>query len=276
MSFGFRARPGLCGVGQMKKDLQLKSKPRLAVYKFASCDGCQLSLLDCEDELLELTEVIHIANFPEATRRMEDGPYDLVLVEGSITTPHDLERIKEVRAQANFLVTIGACATSGGIQALRNFASVDSYARYVYAQPEYLSTLAKSTAISEHIKVDYELYGCPINKHQLLEVVSAFLNNRKPQISAASVCMECKASDLVCVMVSKGVPCLGPITHAGCGALCPTYRRGCFGCYGPKENSNRDSLNTWIVENSKILPERLRALFLSYHCNRKEWKESES
>jgi coenzyme F420-reducing hydrogenase gamma subunit len=259
----------------MKDDILNSVKPKLAVYKFASCDGCQLSLLDCEDELLELTEIVHIANFPEATRRMEDGPYDLVLVEGSITTPHDLERIKEVRTQAKFLVTIGACATSGGIQALRNYASVDSYARYVYAKPEYISTLANSTAISQHIKVDYELYGCPINKHQLIEVISAFLNGRKPQVPAASVCVECKANDQVCIMVSKGTPCLGPITHAGCGALCPTYRRGCYGCFGPKENSNRDSLNAWITEQSEMLPERVKALFLSYHCDRKEWKGSE-
>lgn len=255
-------------------------KPRLAVYKFASCDGCQLSLLDCEDELLQIAESLHIANFPEATRRYEPGPYDLVLVEGSVTTSHDLQRIKEIREQTKFLVTIGACATSGGIQALRNFSDVQEYSRYVYARPEYISTLTHSTPISDHVKVDFQLSGCPINKYQLIEVVSAFLNSRKPQISAQSVCTECKERDVVCVIVAKKIPCLGPITHAGCEALCPSYRRGCYGCYGPKENSNQQSLKYWISEvakeHSELSQDRLNALFQSYHCARKEWKGTES
>lgn len=212
----------------------MNKRPRLAVWKFASCDGCQLSLLDCEDELLPLAEVVHIAHFAEASSAMEAGPYDLSLVEGSITTAHDAERIREVRRQSRFLVTIGACATAGGIQALRNFADVKEYIDVVYAQPQYIETLATSTPIAAHVPVDFELRGCPINKLQLLEVISAFLAGRKPAIPTHSVCIECKRRGNVCVMV-QGTPCLGPVTHAGCGALCPSYRRGCYGCYGPKE-----------------------------------------
>lgn len=212
----------------------MDKRPRLAVWKFASCDGCQLSLLDCEDELLPLAEVVHIAHFAEASSVMEAGPYDLSLVEGSITTAHDVERIREVRRQSRFLVTIGACATAGGIQALRNFADVKEYIDVVYAQPQYIETLATSTPIAAHVPVDFELRGCPINKRQLLEVISAFLAGRKPAIPTYSVCIECKRRGNVCVMV-QGTPCLGPVTHAGCGALCPSYRRGCYGCYGPKE-----------------------------------------
>src|SRR6266498_6065311 len=141
-----------------------KQKPKLAVWKFASCDGCQLSLLDCEDELLSVIGEVEIANFPEASRAVVKGPYDLSLVEGSITTPHDAERIKEVRRVSKFLVTIGACATSGGIQALRNFADVNEFVSIVYASPEYISTLATSTGIADHIAVDFELRGCPIDK----------------------------------------------------------------------------------------------------------------
>jgi coenzyme F420-reducing hydrogenase gamma subunit len=217
------------------------SPPRLAVWKFASCDGCQLSLLDCEDELLSLAGAVSIANFPEASSVIEDGPYDLSLVEGSITTPHDRERIQEVRRQSKFLVTIGACATAGGIQALRNFADVNDFISAVYASPEYIDTLASSTPISAHVPVDFELRGCPINKYQLLEVIAAFLAGRKPQIATSSVCVECKQRGTVCVMV-QGTPCLGPVTHAGCGAICPAFRRGCYGCYGPMETPNTTSL----------------------------------
>lgn len=234
-----------------------KSKPKLAVWKFASCDGCQLSLLDCEDELLSIVGAIDIANFPEASRAVAKGPYDLSLVEGSITTPHDAERIHKVRRQSKFLVTIGACATSGGIQALRNFKDVREYTNVVYANPKFIDTLNTSTPISNHVYVDFELRGCPINKYQLLEVVNAFLNNRKPNISPHSVCTDCKRRSTICVMVAKNIPCLGPVTHTGCDALCPTYDRGCFGCYGPKESTNTGSLAEWFssqgMKNDEIM-----------------------
>ncbi|WP_226661507.1 oxidoreductase [Microbulbifer aggregans] len=222
-----------------------ETKPKLAVWKFTSCDGCQLSLLDCEDELLQLAEQVEIANFMEASSVQLPGPYDLSLVEGSITTPEEERRIREIRAQSRVLVTIGACATSGGIQALRNFAEVDDFIAAVYAHPEYIDTLKTSTPASAHVAVDFELHGCPINKRQLLEVISAFLHRRPPQIPAHSVCIECKLRGNVCVWVAHGTPCMGPVTHAGCGAICPAYNRGCYACYGPKENPNTDSLCHW-------------------------------
>jgi coenzyme F420-reducing hydrogenase gamma subunit len=215
---------------------------KLAVWKFASCDGCQLSLLDCEDELLAMAGVVELAEFREATSRVVEGPYDLSLVEGSITTPHDAERIQEVRRVSRILVTIGACATAGGVQALRNFADVDEFVRAVYATPEYISTLAMSTPIAAHVPVDFELHGCPINKRQLLEVITALLHGRKPGIPSTSVCTECKRRGNVCVTVAHGTPCLGPVTHAGCGALCPAYNRGCYGCFGPMETPNTPAL----------------------------------
>jgi len=225
-----------------------RAKPKLAVWKFSSCDGCQLSLLDCEDELLAVADAVEIANFPEASRAVVKGPYDLSLVEGSITTPHDAERIHSIRRASKFLVTIGACATAGGIQALRNFKDVREFASIVYARPEYIETLKKSTPIADHVAVNFELRGCPINKYQLVEVLSAFLNGRKPNTPPHSVCLECKQRGTVCVMVAQGVPCLGPVTQVGCGALCPSYGRGCFGCFGPKETPNTPALSSWWMQ----------------------------
>jgi len=218
------------------------AKPTLAVWKFASCDGCQLTVLNCEDELLTLAGAIEIAYFPEATRAVVAGPYDLSLVEGSVTTPEDARRIQEVRAASRRLVTIGACATAGGIQALRNFADVAEFRSVVYADPAYLDTLATSTPIEAHVAVDFQLRGCPVDRHQLLEVIAAFLQRRKPRVPAHSVCVECKRRGAVCVTVAHGIPCLGPVTHAGCGALCPAYARGCYGCFGPKGTPNTASL----------------------------------
>jgi coenzyme F420-reducing hydrogenase gamma subunit len=218
------------------------AKPRVAVWKFASCDGCQLSLLDCEDELLAVAAAIEIAYFPEASRAMEKGPYDLSLVEGSITTPHDAERIHKIRRQSRLLVTIGACATAGGIQALRNFKDVRDFTRQVYATPAFISTLNKSTPISDHVFVDFELRGCPISREQLLEFIGALLNHRRPNIPTSAVCLECKRQGNVCVTVARGEPCMGPVTQDGCGSICPRYGRGCYGCFGPKETPNPEAL----------------------------------
>jgi sulfhydrogenase subunit delta len=252
-----------------------RNRPKLAVWKFASCDGCQLSLLDCEDELLTLADAIKIASFPEVSSAIEDGPYDLSLVEGSITTPHDAERIHKVREQSKYLVTIGACATAGGIQALRNFADVKDFIAAVYASPQYIETLATSTPISAHVAVDYELRGCPINKAQLIEVISAFLVGRKPSIAAHSVCVECKQGGTVCVMV-QGAPCLGPVTHAGCGAICPSFRRGCYGCYGPMETPNTAALaREWQALGAS--PRDIRCAFRTFNAAADPFlKESEA
>jgi len=218
------------------------ARPALAVWKFASCDGCQLTLLDCTDELLALAAEVDIVHFAEATKTDRPGPYDVSLVEGSVTTPDDAARIRWIREQSKTLVTIGACATSGGIQALRNFADVAEFTAAVYARPEYITTLATSTGIADHVPVDFELRGCPINKRQLVELVSALLIGRKPQIPAHSVCMECKARGNTCVMVAHGTPCLGPVTQAGCGAICPAFDRGCYGCFGPVRDASTASL----------------------------------
>lgn len=211
------------------------SRARLAVMKFASCDGCQLSLLNLEDGLLELGQALDISYFPEASSRMKPGPYDVVLIEGSVTTPEDARRLAEIRDQAKVIITIGACATAGGIQALRNWAHVESFSKTVYPHPEYIRSLSTSTPISEHIGVDFELWGCPINKQQLLRVLTDLLAGVQPSLPTHSVCMECKCRGNVCVMVAKGIPCLGPVTQTGCGAICPSMGRDCYGCFGPAE-----------------------------------------
>jgi coenzyme F420-reducing hydrogenase gamma subunit len=249
----------------------VERKPKLAVWKFASCDGCQLTLLDLEDELLAIAGAVRIAHFAEASSATVRGPYDLSLVEGSITTARDAERIHEIRRRSKTLVTIGACATAGGIQALRNFADVKEYQAIVYARPEYVSTLDRSTPIAAHVFVDFELRGCPIDKRQLLEVLTAFLAGRRPATPAHSVCVECKLRGNVCVMVAHGTPCLGPVTHAGCGALCPSYDRGCYACFGPKETPNTASLGGWL-ERLGMRPIDLVRLYRSFNAGAEEFR----
>lgn len=216
-------------------------KPRVAVFKFASCDGCQLQLLNAEEALLALAGEVDLVFFPEARSTMEPGPYDLVLVEGSVTVPEDIERLHEIRRQAGFLMTIGACATAGGIQALRNWADVEDYKHAVYPSPEWIEALPTSTPIAAHVPVDFELPGCPVDRDQLLACLRALLSGTRPRLPSHSVCLDCKRSGATCVVVTHGVPCLGPVTRTGCGAVCPRMQRGCYGCFGPAEQANLEA-----------------------------------
>jgi coenzyme F420-reducing hydrogenase gamma subunit len=219
--------------------------------KFASCDGCQLTLLDLENELLDLVTTFDIVEFAEASSHRSSGPFDLVLVEGSISTPEQVEEIVRIRRETQLLVTIGACATAGGIQALRNWRDHEAMHRAVYALPEYVESLATSTPISDHVTVDAELRGCPIDPGQLLELLTALAVGRRPQLPDEAVCLECKRRGKVCVLVARDVPCLGPVTHTGCGAMCPAFDRGCYGCFGPREAANATSLAAWFGRDGR-------------------------
>ncbi len=221
-------------------------RPRVGVVKFASCDGCQLTVLDLEDELLAITEKFDIVEFAEATSNRSQGPFDVLLVEGSISTPEQAREIVQLRREATTLVAIGACATSGGIQALRNLADHDAFRNAVYPQPQMISSLDTSTPISAHVAVDAELVGCPISGRQLLELLTALATGRRAQLPDEAVCAECKRLGNPCILVATGEACLGPVTRTGCGALCPSFNRGCYGCFGPKEGANATSLTGWF------------------------------
>jgi sulfhydrogenase subunit delta len=240
------------------------SRPRLGIVKFASCDGCQLTVLDLEDELLALAERFEIVEFAEATSNRSDGPYDVLLVEGSISTPEQADEILELRRRALLLVTIGACATAGGIQALRNWASEPEFRAAVYPHPEYIESLATSTPVSEHVAVDAELRGCPIDPGQLVELLTALVVGRRAQLPDEAVCLECKRRAATCVAVAGGFACLGPVTRTGCGALCPAYGRGCYGCFGPRESANARGLARHLQVVEGRAPEDVGRLFAGF------------
>lgn len=223
-------------------------KPRIGVFKFASCDGCQLTILNMEEELLDIIETVDISYFMEAMDRPLKGIFEISIIEGSISTERQKEEIVEIRERSRNLITIGACATSGGLQALRNWASLTSYKEYVYPVPDTIESLSTSTPISDHVHVDYELWGCPVNKEALSETIISFLVGKRPTIPRYSLCMECKRKAIPCVLVSQSEPCLGPVTKAGCGAICTSLGRACYGCFGPKDDANIESLLRWFKD----------------------------
>jgi coenzyme F420-reducing hydrogenase gamma subunit len=233
------------------EDAPVRTKPRVAVFKLSSCDGCQLQLLDAEEALLDLAGAVDVVYFREATSHQEPGPYDVTLVEGSVSTPAQIEEIRSIRDRSKLLVTIGACATAGGIQALRNFEQEGRFVRMVYPTPEYVSHLATSTPISDHVKVDLEIWGCPVDRGQLLGAISSLVRGVLPKIPSVPVCVECKRRGFTCVLVADGEPCLGPVTRTGCGALCPAYGRACYGCFGPADTMNTDALAAAFAEQGR-------------------------
>ena len=224
-------------------------RPRIGIVKFASCDGCQLTLLDLEDELLAIAERVDVVEFAEATSRRSSGPFDVLFVEGSISTPDQAAEILRLRAVTRRLVTIGACATAGGIQAIRNWFDHDEVRASVYPEPEFVESLDTVRPVADFVAVDAEIRGCPISPAQLREFLVALVTGRRPQLPDEAVCLECKRRGVVCVAVARGVPCLGPVTRTGCGALCPAYGRGCYGCFGPRESANTASLATWFGDD---------------------------
>lgn len=243
---------------------ELRSKPRLAVHKFTSCDGCQLAFLNAGEALLALSQQVDIAHFAEAGAVDVEIAVDIAFVEGSISTPDEVERIQKIRANSRYVITMGACATAGGVQALRNFADYPEWLSSVYAKPEYIKSLATSTAISHHIKVDWELWGCPVNTHQVMDAIKSLLLGATPRIKRDAVCLECKRKNNVCVVVTRKEPCMGPVTQTGCGSLCPNIQRACYACYGPSENPNPRSLGRWF-EKQGATKEQLTRQFL--HIN---------
>ncbi len=239
---------------------------RVGVARFTSCGGCQLTLAGLHDELLALADRVDIVEFPEVLSPRSGGPYDLLLVEGSVSTPDQARRIAELRRQARLLVVIGACATTGGIQALRNWSDGDAWRAAVYPEPAFIHALRTSTPISDHVTVDAMLRGCPIDPRQLRELLAALLVGRRAQLLDATVCLECKARGTVCLLTSADLPCLGPVTKSGCGAICPAFGRACYGCFGPAHPANIEALRGQFVAQGRSDEEigRLFAGFTAY------------
>lgn len=246
-------------------------KPKIAVHKFASCDGCQLAFLNAGEALLTLAGMVEITHFPEAGPINEDTKVDIAFVEGSITTPTDRNRIRRIRENSKYLITIGACATAGGLQALRNFANVEDWIAAVYATPEYIQTLATSTPIRNHVKVDLELWGCPVSAQQTMRAIRDLLFGVAPKLEQDKVCMECKRESHVCVMVTKGEPCMGPVTRTGCGAICPQMGRSCYACFGPAENINADAMGMRL-EGLGLIPDAIAKRFLFINSEASEFR----
>lgn len=249
------------------------AKPRISVHKFASCSGCQLAFINMGEDLIQLSELVDIVHFAEAGPLAPEDEVDISFIEGSITTPHDVERLELIRERSRFLITVGACATSGGIQALKNNADSDVWMRSVYARPEYISSLSTSAAIKNHVKVDFELWGCPVDVRQMLAAVRQLLFGVLPINIEEKVCQECKRKNTVCVMVTRDEPCMGPVTRTGCGALCPSFGAGCYACYGPAENSNVRSLGNRFV-GLGLSPQRVKQKFLSMHNATPEFSQA--
>jgi sulfhydrogenase subunit delta len=220
------------------------AKPRVGIFDFTGCEGCQLQILNCEDELLGILDLIEIVNFREAMDGKSDE-YDIALIDGGITTPSDVERIKGIREKAGLLVTIGSCSSTGGINCLKNSRSMDEVKEIVYGDMAAHFETIPARPVSDVVKVDLAIPGCPIDKKEFLRCLTELLAGKTPEIPNYAVCMECKLRENECLL-EKGTFCLGPVTRAGCEARCPSNGASCEGCRGlvddPNLNAAKDVL----------------------------------
>lgn len=242
-------------------------KPKVAIFKLTSCSGCQQVILNCENELLDIVGAVELAHFVEARRQNQPGPYDIGIVEGSVSTPEEVKRIKEIRAECKVLMALGTCAVFGGVQALRNWWSLDQIKRTVYEHPEAVEALAWSTGIDLYVPVDARLPGCAPDKEQLLDCLVGLLADKRPELATHSVCVECKLKGNLCLLVSQQAPCLGPVIRAGCGAACPSYGQACYGCFGPCEEANVAGLERIFESRLGLSREEIRRYFLKISSN---------
>lgn len=252
----------------------MTSKPVVAVHKFSSCDGCQLAFLNLGEHLLTLNQLVDIRHFAEAGAWSPDEQADIAFVEGSISTAEERERIEKIRTQSQYLITIGACATAGGLQALRNLNENEAdWRQAIYAKPEYIKTLPHSEPVSAHVKVDLELWGCPVSSRQVIAAIRNLLVGVKPAFAEEKVCLECKRKQVVCTLVTQQQPCMGPVTQSGCGALCPSFGRDCYACFGPAENCNTDAL-TLRFSGFGLLPKEIAQRFLFINSGAEAFKQA--
>lgn len=249
-----------------------QTKPRIAVHKFSSCDGCQLAFINLGEPLLELTNMVEILHFAEAGPLDEDAIVDIAFIEGSVSTTDDVARLQKIRKHSSYVITIGACATSGGLQALRNMSNTNEWIADIYASPAAIKSLDNSTPIKDHVKVDLELWGCPITQQQLLTAIRSLLFSVLPKPETEKVCMACKRQQVICTMVTKKEPCMGPVTRTGCGALCPKAGRDCYGCFGPAEKANPSALANRF-SGFGLLNDEIARRFLFIHSNAKIFLE---
>jgi len=243
-------------------------KPRVAFFSLACCEGCQLQVLNCEEELLDLLNIIDIVKFREAMTESSDD-YDIAFIEGTVTRPYDAERVKKIRERAKVLVALGACAATGGVNMIKNSQDLEDVRKYVYGKKWQVHDTYAARPLEAVVKVDYSIHGCPIDRQDFLEIVKSLVLGRTPNSPKYAVCVECRLKENVCVL-DKDMPCLGPVTRAGCDALCPSMGNSCEGCRGLVENPNVEATKDFLADKGLAVDDILRQF--SLFCNKWEVK----
>ncbi|MDH7517546.1 MAG: hypothetical protein QHH19_04300 [Candidatus Thermoplasmatota archaeon] len=249
----------------------MKQKTRVAVFDFADCEGCELQIANLEEEILDLIEIVDIVSFREVMKEHSDN-YDIAIVEGSIMRPMDEERLRNIRSKAKILVALGACATIGGVNKIRNQWMHDEVIKTVYGDAPIhrneLFNVFKTKAVNEVVPVDYYIHGCPIDRDEFKHVITSLALGKKPEIPNYPVCVECKKNENIC-QFELGNFCLGPITRAGCKAICPTHNSPCEGCRGLIKKAETKCV--WeVLERYNLSYEDIRRRCTMYNYGKEE------
>lgn len=238
------------------------AKLKCGFFKFTGCAGCQMEIIRAEDALPQLLEHIEISYWPMVTTKEWEDDLDVAFVEGSVSTPREIRELKEIRERANVLIAFGDCAITGCIPSIRNFMTQKEAEKAVYPRPDWIESI-ELRSISEYVDVDISLPGCPPHRNTILEVIKGAALGRTPYLRHHSVCVECKLKDIGCLLTEEKRPCMGPVTNAGCGAICPSYNRVCEGCYGPMSAPNAESMAQILLETG-LTEEDVKRKFRKY------------
>jgi len=239
-------------------------KIRTAIIGLTACSGCQVQFLNI-DALPEILDVLDITYFPLAKGKNSDGPFDLTLIEGCTSTPEQIDEIKKMREKTKTLVALGTCACFGGVNAMKNFYSQEKIEEEVYGGTKLLYKSIEASPISNHVKVDFCVPGCPFDKDGFLDALKSVVMDKKPPKIYHNVCAECKLKERGCLLEKKKF-CMGPVVMGGCSALCPSYGYPCQGCRGPSEDAKAETLDTFlkILEDHGIPKEEIPRKFMKY------------
>ena len=246
----------------MRCEKNMSEKPKVGIFKFTGCAGCQMEIFRMEDQFLNLLKLFDITYWKMAKRNNEEKGWDIALVEGGISTPWEIKEIKCIRKKTKFLVAFGDCAISGCIPSIRNWIPQMESEELVYPDSSSICS-TKLHGIGEYVKTDAELKGCPPHRDTIIELLKSAILKIRPRLRKHPVCVECKFNDNPCLITSKKIPCMGPVTSAGCGAICPTLGRECEGCFGPMSNPNAAALAE-IFKDIGLNDEDIKRKFRKY------------
>ncbi|MFA4890456.1 MAG: hypothetical protein WC587_02370 [Candidatus Paceibacterota bacterium] len=247
-------------------------KPKIAIYDFTDCEGCEVKLVSLREKLLLLENKVDIVNWRLGQERFEPGPYDITIIEGTPITQHEIDLLKELRENSKVIVALGACAALGGVPAIMPEKDRKMWYEKIYSS-QYHPRGVDALPLSAHVKVDFSIHGCPVDEDHVVKVLEELLSGKTPSYRGYSTCFECKQAGNKCRIAEEDKPCLGPITQGGCKAVCVSGGSPCYGCFGVREEANIPAMIKTLERVAD--KETIERYLTMFHSRSREFKSNQ-